>query len=140
MSLCSQTHSEETLLQLPGSLLHFCTVTACVLPCPVHPQYTACYSNSPIPGCGFPFAPLGCLSWSLAHISSHSVPQSSQSFGKTVFLHACSVFPLRFLHLLSPLSALYHSIKQRSLAAGQRNEPERTCHMESFICFLPTLI
>lgn len=42
---------------------------------------------------GFAFAPLGCLAWPLAQISTHSVPQPSQSFGRTIFLHACSAFP-----------------------------------------------
>lgn len=97
--------SEETL-QLPGSLLafsvfHSFSVMTFVSPHPVHSPYTL-FDLPPFTGYGFFFAPLGCLAWLPAQISTHSVPQSSQSFGRTVFLHACSVFPLKFLHLLPP--------------------------------------
>lgn len=43
------------------------------------------YLNSPFPDYGFPFAPLGCLAWPPAQISTLSVPQSTWSFWEDHF-------------------------------------------------------
>lgn len=91
----------------PGvSDFHFCTVMAYVYACHVNPTYTL--FELLFPALCFPFAPMGCLAWPLAQISTYSVPQSSQSFGRTIFHHTCSLFPPKFLHLLSLVLCVPH--------------------------------
>ena len=118
--LLGEKHFDKS--QVPSWLLLFsflrCNGVCLALSCPPSLYFTW---TLPFSDYGFPFDPPCCFSWPLASVSTHSVPQSSQSFGMTIFL--LSVSP-QSSSMSSPSSSLYHYTKQRSLAAGQRNEAE----------------
>lgn len=96
---------------------------AFVSPYPVHPPYTL--FELPLSWLWLPLCPLELFALAARPDQYTFCPPVITVIWEDYFPSCMFNVPPRSSSIYSPSSSLYHSIKQRSLAAGQRNEPEK---------------